>query len=147
MKYVCKRSKINMNELEDLRANGFSRPRLAKHFGVSESTIKRLLQNDPVNQFANQLTFLVDDAPEGYCRNELKRLINDLRTYKTSTLEEKKSKVLTSLKSMACEIEEIADDCNLSEKEILDLLKDLENEKKIYTRVQSKRIRYFLIVK
>lgn len=133
-----------MDELLFLRGQGFSRPKLAKHFGVSERTIQNVLANDPVNKFANQLTVLVENAPEGYCRNELKRFINDLRTYKTSTNEVKKLRILTSLKSLACEIGEIADDCNLSERETLDLLKDLENEKKIYTRIQQKRIRYFL---
>lgn len=132
-----------MNELLELRAKGFTRPKLAAYFGVSELTITRKLREDPTNQFANKLARLVNDAPEGFCRQELKRLINELRTYKTSTIEEKKMKILNSLKSEASEIDEIADDCNLSETETLDLLKDLENEKKIYVRISQKYIRYF----
>lgn len=135
--------KIDMNELFRLRDLGYSRAKLADHFGVSDRTVQNYLRYDPVNQFANKLTSLIADAPEGYCRKELQKLINDLRTFKTSTIEEKKAKILKSLKSEACEIEEIAEDCALSETEVLDLLKDLQNEQRVAVRIQQKKIRYF----
>lgn len=135
-----------MNDLLALKAKGYSRPKLAAHFGVSEKTIQRELQKDPVNQFANKLAKLVNDAPEGYCRQELNRMIWEIRTFRTSNIEEKKLKILSAIRSEAREVEEIAEDCNLSQTETLDLLKDLETERKIFKRVRRRNFHYFLFV-
>lgn len=125
-----------MNELLDLRSQGLSSECLAQHFGVSKATVKRRLRKaeprDPeVVAFANRLAQIAAEAPPGYCRDELNRLINNLRTLRRARAGDRADMVLESIATGAREIEEIAEDCNLTQRETFEILEKLLTENRV----------------
>lgn len=125
------RRDIADRDLLRLKQAGLSHAQVAIRLGVSKATIKRRWRRivggkDPqVLAFARQLEIVRELAPTEYCRIELNRLINDIRTLGAASREAKQSKILESLDSGAREIDEIAGECRLSRNEAVALLEDM----------------------
>lgn len=81
--------------------------------------------------FAKRLEEVGRDAPAGYCRDELNRLVNNIRSLHAVSDEEKKKRILHSIETGAREAEEIADDCRFSLRETTRLIRVLTKEKRI----------------
>jgi hypothetical protein len=127
---------IDAAELVKLKRSGWSSHRLAQHYKVSKATIKRRLREEmpkdkTYTDFANKLAEIAKDAPAGYCQDELRRLVNNIRTLRMLSEEEKQQRVLHSLATGAREVEEIAEDCNFNREETVGVLKHLLTEKKV----------------
>lgn len=126
----------------ELFDSGVSYQKLALRFGASRRTIQRRISEakgkkkaDPkVLTFAAKLAKLIAEAPDDYCRKELDRTINFLRTHQAANKESKYQKIIASINSWAREIEEIAEDCSFSKAETLQLLGEMIEQGKIEAR-------------
>lgn len=84
--------------------------------------------------FAVRLAEVGRDAPPGFCRDEVMRLVNNIRTKYAVPDDERKRRVVYSIATGAREVDEIADDCQFSRGEIERLLKILIDEKVVEKR-------------
>ncbi|HRJ90077.1 MAG TPA: helix-turn-helix domain-containing protein [Pyrinomonadaceae bacterium] len=129
-------------QLLEMKQRGYSHARIAIALGVSKATVKRRWRRivggkDPeILEFARQLEIVRASAPTDYCRIELSRLINQIRTCHAASPEVKRTKIFKALLSGAREIEEIAEECRLSRSEAETHLTVL-----IEARLVSKRAR------
>ena len=123
---------IDIEELKELKADGWSYAQLAVRYRVGKSTIKRRFKSEmrankdaEVMEFAKKLQKLAAETPAGYCRAELMRLVNHIRTYQAMTAEQKRQLVLGSIESGAREVEEIAEDCQFTKSETAQILDEM----------------------
>lgn len=130
-------------ELVQLKQSGLSHAQVAIRLGVSKATIKRRwrkiadAKNPAVLAFARQLEAIRETAPTDFCREELSRLINDLRLRHAVSRDVKKQRILEALHTGARELEEIADECRLLRSEADDLLSELIAEGQVYKRARG----------
>lgn len=132
---------IPEEELQRLKnEKRWSHRRLAIHFRVSESTIRRRLKTDKPErdekfmQFTNRLVAIAAEAPVGYCQKELLRLVHSLRIRNAMTDSQKKNLVTGSIQSGAREVEEISEDCNFPIEETERVLELLVVERRVERR-------------
>ena len=124
-----KSANLDVNFIRALVAKGWSRQQLANRFKVDKSTIKRLLRDKEekkdVLSFAAKLEALLAEVPDEYCRKELNRTINFIRTHSAMSREDKQLMILSSLETGATELEEIVDDCDFQRSDIAEEIKEL----------------------
>jgi len=133
-----------------LKKKGWSTQRLAIHFEVSPATIKRRLKkkekrDEKVMSFATLLEKFAREAPDGYCRKEIFRAVNLIRTRHSLTKDQKKRRICESIESGARTIHDIADDFGFQTQkekamfgeELIPLLDELVAEQRILKRMQG----------
>jgi hypothetical protein len=129
---------ISGEELKRLKEKGWSTERLRIHFKVSKSTIKRRLRELAGVKQQNYMTLAMRletigrQAPPGFCREELNRLVSSIRTMVSD--EEKKKAILASIESGAWTVVEISDECRLMREDTERLLKILVLEGSVGAR-------------
>lgn len=139
---------LDVDFIRALAVKGWTRQQLADRFKVSKVTIKRLLRDrdekKEVLSFAAKVEALLSEVPDEYCRRELNRMINFLRTHSAMSRDDKQLMILSSLETGATELEEIVDDCDFQRsditEEIKDLLDDLVKEGLVVKRVRGGRL-------
>lgn len=153
---------IDEETLLSLRSRGWSVGRLANKFSCSVSTIKKKLKklqpkekDEAIMSFAAKLEVLAKDAPTGFCKKELMRQVNFLRTrYAVSRADKKELIVKTFIpEDMPRDVEEISEDCGFPISDTLDLLSELVAENRVEARLRGgvhnrgrkKKHQYFLI--
>ena len=140
----AKKIELDVELILKLRSKGVSRQAIATRFSVSLATIKRLLKDyvqDPaVLSFARRLEKLVAEAPDEYCRKEVNRAVNFLRTQQAASRNSKFHKITEAIASGAREIESIAEECGFSKRETLLLVGELINNDKVERRPRGGRL-------
>lgn len=136
------RKKIEIDEAELLRLKGkMSAQALANKFKVSKATMKRRLReldgnatDKQVIAFSTKLEKLVADVPNDFCRKELLRAINLIRTRHAIPDSKRKENILNFLREYSpvpLEADEIAHATGLPKKEVETLLDQMVDENKI----------------
>lgn len=125
---------VNTKLLLALKSEGKSNEYLARRFSVSKATIKRRLRKAKNNQtenqiisFAAKLAKLAAESPDGFCRREVFKLVNSLRTKHALSAEKKSEIILGFLRDGGTifEADEIAAETGLSQSDVIGLLEGL----------------------
>jgi DNA-directed RNA polymerase specialized sigma24 family protein len=138
-----KKIDIDIQEMLALKAlpKPWSNQRLANKCGVSKATIKRRLREASENStdknvidFSTKLAKFAAEAPDGFCRKELLRAVNIIRTRHAIPDSKRKEIILGYLKEYApvpLEPDEIAHATGLPKKEVETLLTEMVEAKQV----------------
>lgn len=114
---------------------------LADRFKVSVEAITKLLEsaepNHPVSAFAAKLEKLKAEVPNDYCRKELEKTVEYLRTYQAASVLEKCRRITCAVKSGARSIAEIAEDAKLHKDEAAQLIAEMVESGRLIKRAQG----------
>lgn len=126
----------NAEELVRLRSEGWTIRALSNHFGVTTRTVSKSLRrlcsagvDRDARRVLPDLQRLARDVPDGFCRQELCRLIERIRRRAQATPDENRQRILRSLDSGARELEEVSEDCDFDLAETARLLAELIDAK------------------
>ena len=115
--------------IDELRAEGLSLQKVADRLEVSLSTIKRLTREtatDPlVLEFTKKLELLIAEVPDEYCAKEVRRTVHAMRRENINSDDRRYQLIIKAMETGASELEEIAEDCFISEKEARQLLGEM----------------------
>lgn len=137
--------------VEGLRAGGLSLQQTADRLGASLSTIKRMLRESvtdtAVLTFTKKLEALIAEVPDEYCAKEVRRTVHAMRRAKFNNNDRKYRLIVKAMATGASELEEIAEDCFIAEKEAQQLLAEMIDKKLVekYRPRQSPEDYYRLI--
>ena len=124
-----------------LHAKDWSPIALADRFKVSCETIANLLKraepNKPVSDFAAKLEKLRAEVPNDYCRKELEKTVEFLRTYQAASALEKCRRITEAVESGARSVAEISEDAKLYKEEAELLIAEMVADGRLIKRDQG----------